>query len=83
MSDSILTEEAWAVFRPSSKEFLCGSPTNRRFGEFKDARIFRKRSAAINSSKSYYDKTEGLIVVPLSVSVDKKELFKILLSNNA
>jgi hypothetical protein len=79
MSDNLIVEEAWVVYCIETQEFLCGTPTNRRFGEFREARIFRKRSAASNS-KAMLPTAKKPVVLPITVSVDRKNMFKTVLA---
>lgn len=80
MNDRVLNEQAWVVYCVATQEFLCGTPTNRRFGQFNDARIFRKKSAASNSKNMLTDNRDfpgrKPIVVPITVTVDLRYLFK-------
>ena len=78
MSDSQLVEQAWVVYCIETQEFLCGTPNNRIYGDFGNARIFRKQSAAINSKKMQ-PTLKKAVVLPISVSIDRKSLFKAVL----
>ena len=80
MSNTAVNCEAWVVYCIGTQEFLCGTPTNRRFGPFDEARIFRKRSAASNS-KNMLASEKKPIVVSINVSVEKKLLFKAVLAS--
>lgn len=83
MNEAILNEKAWAVFCVETREFLCGTAVNRRFGKFDDARIFRKKSAASNSKNMLTDSRDfpgrRPVVVPITVTVDLRYLFKAVL----
>lgn len=81
MNDSLLIEEAWVVYCIETQEFLCGTSNNRRFGPFNDARIFRKKSAATNS-KAMLAKLLKPVVLPITVTVDKKNMFKSVLASS-
>ena len=82
MSDAQITEQAWVVYCIETQEFLCGTSTNRIYGGFENARIFRKQSAATNSKKMQ-PATRKAVVLPISVSIDRKLLFKTVLKGTA
>lgn len=78
MSEAQLIQEAWVVYCIETQEFLCGTSNNRIYGGFENARIFRKHSAAINSKKMQ-PTAKKAVVLPISVSIDRKLLFKAVL----
>lgn len=78
MNETQVVERAWVVYCIETQEFLCGTPTNRIYGGFENARIFRKQSAATNSKKMQ-PKEKKAVVLPISVSIDRKLLFKSVL----
>lgn len=77
MSDAKNECTAWVVYFVAQQDFLCGTSTNRRYGGFDEARIFRKKSAAINSQKMIRAREPDRrgIVLPIDISVDRKNLF--------